>query len=59
MTNEANEMKCESKANTVTCSADDPHWFTVTLWSGRERIECLNHATLSEKAGRHCELILT
>lgn len=51
-----NEMKCQNKsASTEHAGPRSPEMFKVD----GERIECLNHAIVSEQRGRHVEIILT
>ncbi len=56
MTNEAKPATCQNKsASTEHSGPKDPELFMV---DGR-RVECLNHAIVSEQRGRLIEIILT
>jgi hypothetical protein len=51
-----NEAKCQNRsASTEHAGAQSPEMFIVD----GKRVECLNHAIVSETYGRHVEIILT
>jgi hypothetical protein len=51
------DMTCQSKAASITCS-DAPEMFeTAVGTTGRVRIECLAHAVASEDKGRPVKVI--
>jgi hypothetical protein len=56
MTNEAKRPTCKNKsASTEHAGPQSPEMFIVD----GKRVECLNHAIVSETRGRHVEIILT
>jgi hypothetical protein len=51
------DMTCQSKATSITCSTAPEMFETAIGTTGRVRIECLTHAVASESRGRTVDVI--